>query len=227
MTTFDRRSVLAALGGVAATAVLAGCPESSESGTDDGDGRNYVGDTATVDGLDMTLLAGDFRQRVTVTPRRGDEGDGATSTGTPSPRTVESPDGRQFVVVVLRLSNRTDEPLGVPMPGGTTISEGEISLHERGTDGDPGDETLTQVPAEGDAPLTVGGGFAHDGRTYDRLTFALGEYRAELPPGESAAGWILYDVGADVAPDRLKLVADLDPRALGRRAEWELAAPAE
>ncbi|MFC7141561.1 hypothetical protein ACFQMA_17195 [Halosimplex aquaticum] len=225
MTTFDRRSVLTALGGVAGAGVLAGCSESSGSGTDDG--SNYVGDTATIDGLDLTLLAGDLRQRVTVTPRRFDEGSDGTPEGTQASRTVQSDDGRQFVVVVLRLSNGTDEPLGVPMPGGTAISEGEIYLHKRGTKSNPTDENLTQVPAEGDAPLTVGGRYAHDGTTYDRLTFALGDYQAELPAGESAAGWILYEVGADVTPDRLKLVADRNPRTVTQRAEWELANSAE
>ncbi|WP_415378862.1 hypothetical protein [Halosimplex sp. TS25] len=226
MATFDRRSVLAALGGVAATAVLSGCSDSSGNGTDGSD-TNHVGDTATVDGLDVTLLAGDLTERVAVSPRQTGGGSDGTPAGTPETRTVESDDGRQFVAVVLRLSNDTDEPLGVPMPGGTVISEGEIYLHVRGTESDVGDENRTQVPAEGDAPLVVGGRYTRDGTTYDRLTFALGEYQAELPPGESAAGWTLYEVGDEVTPDRLKLVADLDPRAVGKRAEWELASPSE
>jgi len=220
MTIYDRRSLLAALGGVA-TATLAGCSDSSESET------LYAGDTGTVDGLDMTLLAGSLQSSVTVTPR-GASGDGGTETateGTPTTRTIESREGRQFVVTVLELSNGTDEPLGVPMPGGTVISEGEIYLHQRGTESDPADENLTQVPVEGDAPLTVDGRYTHDGTTYDRLTLALGAYQAELPAGESVAGWILYDIGAEVTADRLKLVADLDPQAIGKRAEWELGAP--
>jgi|GEM_PF-2862812 len=230
MRTFDRRAFLTALSSVAGAAVLAGCSESSGNGTDGGD--NYAGDSATVDGLEMTLHAESIQQSVTVTPGRAADGDAGTPDGdtetpdgTPSTRTVESSEERQFVVVVLELSNPTDEPLGVPMPGGTAISEGEIYLHKRGSSDEPADANITQVPAEGDAPLTVGGSYTHDGTTYDRLTFALGDYQAELPAGESAAGWILYEIGADVTPDRLKLVADLDPQALGKRAEWELAEP--
>jgi len=233
MRTFDRRAFLTALGSVAGTAVLAGCSESSGNGngTDGGD-TNYVGDSASVDGLDMTLHVGNFQDSVTVTRGRAADGDAetpgadtGTTEGTPSTRTFGSGDDRQFVVTVLELSNTTDEPLGVPMPGGTAISEGDIYLYKRGGEDDPADANITQVPAEGDAPLTVGGSYTHDGTAYDRLTFVLGDYRAELPAGESAAGWILYRIGADVAPERLKLVADLDPRALGKRAEWELADP--
>jgi len=227
MRTFERRAFLTTLGSVAGTAVLAGCSGSSGNGTD-GDDTNYVGDSASVDGLDMTLHVGRFAQSVTVTPRQaseGADGEGETPDGTPSTRTVESDEGRQFVVAVLELSNGTDEPLGVPMPGGTAISEGEIYLYKRGSSDDPADANVTQVPAEGDAPLTVGEGYTHDGTTYERLTFALGDYQAELPAGESAAGWILYHIGADVTPDRLKLVANLDPQALDKRAEWELAEP--
>ncbi|WP_123537671.1 hypothetical protein [Halosimplex salinum] len=226
MAPFDRRSVLAALGSTVGTGVLAGCSDSSGDGTDEG-GTNRVGDTATVDGLDVTLLVGELRQSVTVTPPPERYGNDETPEGTPTTRTIESSDGRQFVVVVLRLSNDTDEPLGVPMPGGTVISEGEIYLHKRGTEGDPTDENLTQVPVEGNEPVTVDGRLVREETIYDRLTFALGDYRAELPPGESATGWILYDVGADVTLDRLKLVADLNPRTLNRRVEWELAAPSE
>ncbi|WP_459190684.1 hypothetical protein [Halosimplex sp. J119] len=224
MTTFDRRAVLAALGGVAGTAVLAGC---SESSGDDGDGgANSVGDTATVDGLAMTLLAADLRQNVTVSPRPQLYGNEETPEGEGTPQTheVRSSADRQYVVIVLQLSNETDEPLGVPMPGGTAISEGEIYLHKRGTEGDATDENLTQVPAEGNEPETVSGRLTHDGTTYDRLTFALGDYQSELPAGESAAGWILYEVGEDMTPDRLKLVADRNPRTINKRVEWELAA---
>jgi len=223
MRTFDRRALLTAVGSVAGTAVLAGCSGSSGNGTESGD--NYAGDSATVDGLEMTLHAESIQQSVTVTPRQASDGGAETATGTPSTRTVESSEDRQFVVIVFELSNPTDEPLGVPMPGGTVISEGEIYLHKRGSSDDPADANVTQVPAEGDAPLTVGGSYEHDGTTYDRLTFVLGDYQAELPAGESAAGWILYEIGTDVATDRLKLVANLDPQALGKRAEWELADP--
>ncbi|MFB6120769.1 MAG: hypothetical protein ABEJ68_06600 [Halobacteriaceae archaeon] len=166
---YDRRTVLGAVGGAAAT-LLAGCGGSSD-GT-----FAPPGEARTISGLRITVTDGLQRRQIDVAP----DGDGNRTTRLTA-GTSKLRNARQFVGVKLHIENATDEEQELPAPApAPPLAAGKIAIESAA-------KPLSDV-----TPERYEGHLWVDGEPRQPLTEALAARDLLLAPEASVAGWVVF-----------------------------------
>lgn len=216
MKELDRRTVLATGGSVLASGMVAGCDSASESSQPKE--PETVGDTAAINGVEITFTDYSLRSKISYVPRQGDEQTVGVPDGDREAKTVEASSGSQWLVLLVGIENVADEPKRVPAPGGSAVADGEIRLESKEA---ARSRTIPPVPYGVNDEAAIDGAYRTGGAWYDRLAIAVGSHRGELPAGESVSGWIPYRVSTDFEPGEVKLVALTNPNGANDRFDWE------
>lgn len=176
-----------------------------------------VGETAAVNGIEITFHGYEVTSELTYVPR-GERVLVADEAPDMESRTVEPrrPD-YEFLVPVLTIANVSDDEKRIPTPApdGMAFAEGRIFL-------ELGESEVGPVPVNPDRGFAVGGAYPYQGSWYDRLVLVVGDVRGSLPAESSASGWMLYEIPADVDRDQLVLVANANPTGPNKRLTWPL-----
>lgn len=203
MTEISRRDACRTAVTLLSGVPLAGCSASDE--------EQRPGAPVTVDGLEIVYtgyeLAESLRPGGTGTATGGDN---LTDTGRQTP--ITPAEERSFLGVAFRMTNDANGPRQVPMPRPAPVhAQGEIHL-------------LFNVAAhrrKNPPSIRVGPTIETGEGVVESLTHTLGEFQAELSPGEEVSGWAFYPIPEDVAVQDIRVViAELDLG--GRRAEWRV-----
>lgn len=215
MEGIDRRTLLATGGSVLASGMVAGCGNSESSQPKEPDA---VGDTAAINGVEITFTDYSLESKISYVPRQDDE----LTVGTPGDdretKTVEAGSGYQWLVVLVDIENVADEPKQVPAPGGSAVADGEITLEWKE---EIQGRKIPHVPFGVNDEDAIDGAYNAGGEWFDRLAIAVGSHRGELSAGESVAGWIPYRVSADFDPSEVKLIARTNPNGANQNFDWE------
>lgn len=236
MTGHERRDLLRAAGSLLASATLAGCGSSSRT--------HLPGDTQTINGLAFTFVSWRTTRVIRVVAEGWADQAGETAdepetqtptssgTRTPVPSTTpkqtpadaSAPDDptppvttdvqaerREFLVVVLRIENVGEVPKSTPMPAPAPVfADGRIFLNAQ--------RAVTVVnPSRFPHGLLVNAEVVHS------LTGKLGAGRAELDPGESVTGWMLFDIIEGFEPTRVTLNVRANPEGSNEPLTWRFA----
>jgi len=221
MTEFTRRSACRIAAALVSGVALAGCSSSSDSS-----GALTPGESVDLNGLTVAYTdyeVPDAVSPVTTTATPG-EGGGPPANGTETtddagsdPTTVTATGGGSILGVEFRVENGADAPRTAPMPlPAPQTAMGELSV------------SIERAQADEPPPIQVGPRVRTDGTTVDSLSHRLGQYRAELPPGETVTGWAFFSLPAGTELSDVRVVlsgTDVELAAGASRIEWYLLAP--
>ena len=196
MQEISRRRLLATTGAAFAGTALAGC-----SG---GDSAYRIGESVTVEGLQLTLVGYDIRETLQPVPEEepgSPSGEGTTDNATESttrapnatPTAVDPDVGNRFLILVIEMTVTGDSERSPPLPGGgfgSAQTGGEISLRYGGNR-PPTVSSAGDLEVDGEVLSSVG-----------EHAFAT-EFSME--PGESFTGVLVYQVAADAEVSTMEL----------------------